>query len=169
MRRAATSPPGGFLQGPLMPHTVLDCPQNPTFNHIQDSLKRLESHSARTADAMEKMAANSATLDSHSQKLREHDTAFIEVFNWRREFVDKQDGDFRANLARIVELEKAQAVTAAVDHVVEEKEAKDERFWSEVKIKLLTPIITAVFFAIWIIDKMGAAEWLLKAFKEFNK
>ena len=151
------------MPGPI--HNVLDCPQNPTLTHIQDSLKRLESHSARTADAMEKMAANSATIESHTLQLRQHDAAFVEIFNRLRDFEKKQDGDFRGNVARIAELEKAQAIDAAVDEVVEKVEEKKEkaaetkeRFLNGVKVEMIHPILTLLLVLWAFAEKLGLFE-----------
>ena len=152
-------------------HTLVDCPQNPTLGHILESLKRLDAHGERTALAMEKMASNSATLDAHSDKLKQHDAAFIELFNWRREFVDKQDKDYRTNLEKISELEKVKAINDAVEQVVEDGEEKKFKFWTvaEAKLKIATPFVMVAFFAIWLIDRTGFAVAVLKLVKEFSK
>jgi len=164
-------------------HTIADCPQTPilmqikeTLGFLRESQARLDHHGERTALAMEKLAANSATIEGHAQKIKEHDTAFVELFNWRRTFIDKQDDDFRSNLERIVALEKARAVHDAIEVVTEKveekeekKEAVKEQFWNEVRLRLLTPLMVGAFFLIWIIDKTGIAVKAVEMWKAFSK
>jgi len=141
-------------------HILADCPQNPTLIHIMKTLDRLDGHGERTALAMEKMAENSATINAHADKLKQHDTAFIELFNWRRDFTEK-----------VNELEKQQAVNNAVEEVVDAIDEKKFKFWTiaEAKLKIATPFIITIFFIVWVIDKTGFAISLLKLIKEFSK
>lgn len=104
-----------------------DCIQGPTLSHIMASLDRLEAHGERTIKLLEVVADNSATIQSHAKKLEAHDTAFTEIFRWRREFTDKQEEDFRGNLAKIHALEEATAVAAAVEATKDEVEERLER------------------------------------------
>jgi ABC-type transporter Mla subunit MlaD len=166
-----------------------DCTQGRTFDHILTSLEqqakhmnqqaktldRLEDHSERTVRILEKMGENSATIEAHTRQIAQHDTAFIELFNWRRDFIDKQEGDYRANVGRLVALEKAQAVEEAVDHVIDKVEEKAKKavetkvkFWTDVKLALLPYIVGGVLFALWLIDRLGIATAVANLFKEME-
>jgi hypothetical protein len=159
------------------PHSAAECIQTPALTalsqtiaaqgqtqlHILDSLKRLDAHGERTAAAMERMAENSATIEAQTKRLDQHDTAFIELFNWRRNFVEKQDGDYRNNLDRIVALEKHVAVDGALEEVAKEK----DKFWTDVKIKLIGPILTGALFVLYVADKTGLIDKLFDLWSEF--
>jgi hypothetical protein len=119
---------------------------------------------------MERMAENAATIEAQTKRLDGHDTALIELFNWRRTFEEKQDGDFRNNLAKINAMEKAIAINAAIEEVVEKAEAKKEQWWhtARAKLEVATPFVMIGFFLLWVADKFGVFEKLFKLVSEFK-
>lgn len=156
-------------------HSVIECPQNPTLIHIQDTLRRLDGHGERTAVALENLAANSATIESHTLQLAQHNTAFIDLFNWRKDFEKKQDYDYRQNLERIVALEKAKIAVEVKEAVEEKVEAKEEKiieakakFWTDVKLKMLTPMLLVLLFIVLIVDKLNLVVRTLSLWHDFK-
>jgi len=158
----------------LMPHAIEDCPQNPTLAHIQSTLERLDKHGERTAAALESIARQGAILGSHEKRLDKHDMDL-------REFFNRVNDERKLNLltlelkdvaARVTSLEMAHAKEAG-EEIVETKiqmrregdERERKKFWTELKIRMITPIMFGLFFALWLIDKWN----LVLKFKELLK
>lgn len=65
-------------------HTLEECPQNPTLERFGETLSRLDSHTERTAIAMERLAAQGVMVNNHEKRLDKHDQDLGEIFRWRR-------------------------------------------------------------------------------------
>lgn len=158
-------------------HDINDCPQTPTLSQIQDTLKRLDAHGERTAVALESIAAQGAILGSHEKRLDKHDLDLREVFNRVNDEHKLTDLTVavRGVAARVEALELAQAKEEGVEETEARIEAQqeavalvDKKFWTDLKLKLLNPIIFSVFFLAWLVEKYGLATKLKALLKEFK-
>ena len=128
-------------------HSLNECPQNSTIERIEDTLERLEKHGERTAVALEVIASQVVRTDHLEKRVDKHDEHFNEAFNRLRVIENKH----------------------AKESGAEAVERKQEKFWTEIRLKLFTPITLAAFFILWVLDKMDAFQWLLNLIKEFKK
>lgn len=124
-------------------HDLDDCPQAPTIKSLADAVVRMERTSERTASALEQIAAQGAQVASHEKRLDRHDLEINECF------------------MRLRPIEQRHAQDAGVEQV----ERESDRFWSEVKLKLLTPLLLGTFFLFWLIDKMDVVQWLNRMYR----
>lgn len=127
-------------------HPIDDCPHNPTFEHIAKTLDRLDSHTERTAVAMEEMAKQGAILNNHEHRLNTYEKDLRECFG----------------RLRVVEQEQAK------DQGAEEVVGQQRKFWDQVKVKLSPYLVSAVIFAIYIVDRVNLGGRLAKLWKEMN-
>jgi len=142
-----------------MTHTSLaECSQTQTFEQIKETLRRLDAHGERTAVALEHIAEQGAIVAQHEKRLDKHDLDLREVFHR----VNDQDRLERVEL-KVAELEKKVAKEEGAEAVVEEK----KKFWTDVKLQLVTPALAGSFFLLWLIDKMGFLTRLLSLWREF--
>ncbi len=174
-------------------HSIDDCPQTPvlmrmndTLGYFKESLLDLREQGRRMTEAMEKMAANSATIEAHTLHLKQHDTAFVAVFERLRDFERKQDADFRNNLDKIntladrqSELAFKQGIHAVVEEMEDKVEVKKEfeleekkKFWNSVKVALIHPMIGGIGFllAFFVFCVVTAEKFgVFKMWKDFWK
>lgn len=128
-------------------HSLNECPQNPTIERIEDTLERLEKHGERTAIALEVIASQVVRTDYLEKR------------------VDKHDEDLKESFSRLRIIENKHSKEAGVESV----ERKQEKFWTEIRIRLFTPIILVIFFILWVFDKLNIFQGVWKLFKEFSK
>lgn len=158
----------------LMPHTLEDCPQNPTLAQIQSTLKRLDAHGERTAVALESIAAQGAILGSHEKRLDKHDVDFREMFsriNDERK-LDKLAADVESVAARVVALEKDHAKEAgaeAVEALALDAAREKTKFWTEFKIRMITPVMLATVILLWLIGKWELVQRVAAIVREFRE
>jgi hypothetical protein len=127
-------------------HAVADCPQNPTLYHIMSTLDELKEHSARTASALETIAAQGVMVQVLKERVDKHDKDFSELFG----------------RVRVVELKHARESGAAV------VEGRKTRFWNHVKANLVPYILGALFTILYIIDKYDLTQKWAKIMKEMK-
>ena len=114
--------------------------------NVNNHMKRSEEHMRRTATALENIAAQGVLINTHENRLTKHDSHFEELFG----------------RVRIIE------AVHAKDEGIEEIEEKKEKFWSDVKLKLMTPVLTALFFLFWILDRSEFFVKVATLWKEFK-
>ena len=143
-----------------LPHiSPSECIQVQTFEQIQATLRRLDAHGERTAVALEQIAQQGAMVAGHEKRLDKHDIDLRECFsrvndNARLERLETKVADLEVKLAK----------DEGAESVVE----KHEKFWTEVRLKLITPIITVAFLALWLADRTGTITKLVALWREFN-
>ena len=142
------------------PATAFECAQVATIEGFGKSLQRVESHLSnvnshmerseehmrRTAVALENIAAQGVLINTHENRLTKHDSHFEELFG----------------RVRVIESVHAK------DEGIEEIEEKKEKFWSEMKLKLVTPALTGLFFLLWILDRSEFFVKVATLWKEFK-
>jgi outer membrane murein-binding lipoprotein Lpp len=165
-------------------HTLDDCPQNPVLISINATLARWEKRMERQDDlmerqavAMETIAAHGVMVTNHEKRLDRHDIDFTRMFSIITDDrkIEKLTSDMEELSAKVIRLEKthakeegAELVEARVQARLELEETEKKKFWTEFKIKMISPVLFGVFFAIWVIDKWNLAEkfkLLLEAFR----
>jgi hypothetical protein len=159
---------------------------NDSLGFFKESLMDLREQGRRMTDAMEKMAAHSATIEAHTLQLKHHDSAFIAVFDRLRDFERKQDSDFRNNLDKINTLADRQgelALKQGIHIVVEEignkaevkkelEQAESKKYWNSIKLALIHPLIGAIGFGFTLFTfcvVMAEKFGLFKMWKDFVK
>lgn len=121
-------------------HFIDECPQAPTINHIVHGVTKLEKISERTALALEKIAEQGALITSHDHR------------------IEKLERDADECFARLRPIERIHAK----EEGMEEVEAEGRKFWTDVKLKLLNPILLGIFFVFWAMDKYSGFQMLSK-------
>ena len=114
--------------------------------NVNSHMARSEEHMRRTAVALENLAAQGVLINTHENRLTKHDTHFEELFG------------------RVRTIEAVHAK----DEGIEEIEDKKEKFWSEMKLKLMTPVLTGLFFLLWILDRSEFFVKVANLWKEFK-
>jgi len=131
-------------------HALVDCAQGPILAHIMATLEHMDTRGERTAVALEQIAAQGAMMAGHEKRLDKHDEAFTVVFNRIND---------QARLERVeqklVELEKKIAKEDGAEEVIYVARAERRKFWTDVKLKMIGPCLTFLFFALWLCDKMN--------------
>lgn len=159
-------------------HTLLNCPQNPVLLNMTLTLRRLDAHTERTAIAMEAIAAQGAIIGSHEKRLDKNDLDTREVFKRLNDTTkaDKLTSEVVALEGRVTLLEKAHAKEEGAEEIEARLEAQQEeankekrKFWTELKIKLITPVMFTLFFSLWLIDKWSLAEKFKALLREFQQ
>lgn len=140
-------------------HTLAECPQNPTLDHIMTTLTRLDAHGERTARALEAIAAQSVAVEGHEKRLDKHDQDFRELFSRVNDQVRIERVE-----ERVFELEKKHAREDGADEVIEEQ----KKFWTGVKTQLTPYAPAAVFFVFYLLDRFGIFLKALELWKEFS-
>jgi uncharacterized coiled-coil protein SlyX len=143
-----------------LPHiSPSECIQVQTFEQIQATLRRLDAHGERTAVALEQIAQQGAMVAGHEKRLDKHDKDFQELFSRVNDPTWKERTE-----QRVTALELKLAKDEGAEEVVE----KHEKFWTEVRLKLVTPIVTVAFLALWLADRTGTITKLVALWREFN-
>jgi hypothetical protein len=130
----------------MLQHALADCPHNPTFEHMIKTLDRLDSHTERTAVAMEEMAKQGAILANHEHRLNTYES------------------DLREAFGRLRTVEQTQAKDQGADEVIGEQ----RKFWAQVKVALTPKILSLAIFAIYLVDRLNVGAKLAKLWKEMN-
>ncbi len=116
------------------------------INSVNKHMERSEEHMRRTAVALENIAAQGVLINTHENRLTKHDSHFEELFG------------------RVRSIEAVHAK----DEGIEEIEEKKEKFWSELKLKMVTPALTGLFFLLWILDRSEFFVKVATLWKEFK-
>lgn len=127
-------------------HTLADCPHNPTFEHIAQTLNRLDAHTLRQAVAMEEIARQGVTINNHEMR------------------IVKNTKDISSAWAAIREIETRHATEDGKEEVIEEQ----QKFWAGVKQQFTGPAIVGLFFILWLADKFNIPVALAKLWKEMR-
>lgn len=132
---------------------IEECPQATTIVAIEGTLRelkstndRLEVHSIRQTQALEQIAAQGITVQNHERRLDIIDKNLDEIY------------------PRIRKIEILHAEEKGAEKVTD----KQEQFWTELRLKLVTPLVIAAFFIMWVLDKIGAIEWLVRNIQDFK-
>jgi hypothetical protein len=165
-------------------HTLDDCPQNPVLISINATLARWEKRMERQDDlmerqavAMETIAAHGVMVTNHEKRLDRHDIDFTRMFSIITDDrkIEKLTADFEELSAKVIRLEKTHAkeegeelVDSRVQARMELEEHEKKKFWTELKIRMVTPVMFATFFALWLIDKWSLAEKFKSLIAEFR-
>ena len=128
------------------PHSVVECAQADLLKSQSDTLARLDGSYARVAVALEELARRGAQVDGHEKRLDKNDVEHEEVFK------------------RLRAMERLAAVEDGIDKV----EGERTKFWTEVKLRLIGPLMTGTFFALWLSEKFGVLDWITKQFCEMG-
>jgi hypothetical protein len=104
----------------------------------------LDDSSARTAIALEQIAAQGVMVASHEKRLDKHSADLGEAFT----------------RLRSIELRHAE------DHGAEEITGERKKFWTALKIQLAPYVMFAVFFTGWASDKFGLFQKIAKLYHE---
>lgn len=149
-------------------HNLEDCPHNPTFEHFEKTLKRLEDHGERTAVAMEKLAENSAIVASQGEIIKTLSHDLRELFGRVRmiENGKADQSDYKAIDIRVRTIELSHAEENGEDKVIEKK----TKFWENVKVQLADKLILFIIFVLVVADKFNIFIICSKLWEEvFNK
>jgi len=142
-----------------MAHTVADCPQNPTLDHIMKSLDRFATQGERTATALEEIAAQSVAVANHEKRLDKHDLDFRELFS--RVNDEKRLASVEE---RVADLEMKHAKEAGAVEV----ETEQKKFWAGVKTQMAPYLPFAIFLALYVLDQHGLVLKVLELWNKFN-
>lgn len=131
---------------PEKAHESSGCNQIPVFdrislnfNHINETLTRLDGHGERTAVALEAIAAQGAIVASHEKRLDSHDAALGEVFQ----------------RTRVIELAREHYLGA------EGVREQDKAFWDRIKVKMVPYVIAVGGFGLFVLERTGLLDKFL--------
>ena len=175
-------------QAALAHHTIIDCPQNPVLASINQTLARWDKRMDRQDDLMERqaaaletLAAQGAIVAGHEKRLDKHDIDFREMFSRINDEkrLDKLTTDLETLAAKVIVLEKVHAkeegeeiVEARVQARIDEDASIDKKFWTEFKIRMITPVSGAFFFTVgfvlWLADRYDLLVWLRTLISEYK-
>jgi hypothetical protein len=148
-------------------HSIADCPQAATLQHHTDTmghhgeiLDRLERHSERQTLALEQIAEQGAIVKTHEKRIDRHDVMFDEIFRKARGCAS--DIDTVSHRVSVIEL------THATEAGESRAEIDGSKFWDNVKIQLVPCVLVTILYLLWLIDKFGVIENIVKYFREMK-
>lgn len=158
------------MPNPQPHYSPSDCGQTQTFAQIEATLRRLDAHGERTAVALEHIAEQGAMVAGHEKRLDKHDLDFREMFNRindqsRLEKVEAKVHELEKKLAGE---EAAEELEAQIQARIEADDTIKKKFWTDVKVRMITPATAVLFFAIWLIDKWDLVLKLKMLMAEFK-
>ena len=134
-------------------HLIDDCPQAATIATIGEAIKRvdargerMEIHGERTALALEEIVRQGVMVQNHEKRL------------------DKTEDDINHLGEKIRVIEHRHEI----DHGKEEVLGEQKKFWTEVKLRLVSPLLVTIFFFWWVSDKYNIGVKIAKLFKEMR-
>ena len=130
-------------------HLLEECPQAPVIAAQAETLHDLKKSNERIAVALETLAKRGAQVDSMEKRVDNHDEAFKVSF-----------GQIRKLDERIIVLEIKKSEWEGAQKAEEKMEVKQEKektkIWTLLeRLQLVTPVILAIFFLLWLSDKYG--------------
>lgn len=140
-------------------HSLAECPQNPTLEHIVKTLDRFALQGERTASALEEIAAQGVAVANHEKRLDKHDLDFRELFS-------RVNDQARLDMveSRVASLELKHAKEAGIEEV----EVEQKKFWAGIKTQLVPYIPMLALFTLYVLDRFGLVLKVLELWQKFK-